>query len=145
MQHATCKLGFSVCSTGPDLHLQVTLDQDVIYNDVPGSDTQTICYEFEDRIEQQHILAFTMSGKLPDHTLIDSAGHILEDRCIHIRDMAFDSIPLGYIITQVTHYSHDHNGSTDPVTEKFYGVMGCNGRAEMRFSTPIYLWLLENM
>jgi hypothetical protein len=49
------------------------------------------------------------------------------------------------MVTEVAAYHHDTNGSTAPVTDSFYGTMGCNGRVEMRFTTPIYLWLLENM
>jgi hypothetical protein len=49
------------------------------------------------------------------------------------------------MVTEVAAYHHDTNGSTGAVTDSFYGTMGCNGRVEMRFRTPIYLWLLENM
>ena len=42
-------------------------------------------------------------------------------------------------------YRHDYNGTTDPFDDEFYGEMGCNGTVSLKFTTPIYLWLLENL
>ena len=139
------RLEFDICATGPALHLQIQLDDNIIWNGYPGLETQTVSHDFDDDTEQDHVLEFLMQNKLPEHTVIDLAGMILQDRCIHISRVSFDEIELGHLLAKVTEYHHDHNGTTDPVTEKFYGVMGCNGRVEMRFSTPIYLWLLQNM
>lgn len=141
----TARLAFAVSATGPDLGLQVILDGHIIWDGSPGTEMETVIHDFDDRVEQQHVLEFHMRGKLPEHTIIDGTGMIVADRCINIADLSFDEIKLGHMFTEVAQYFHDHNGTTDPVTESFYGVMGCNGRVEMRFSTPIYLWLLENM
>jgi len=142
---STARLSFDVSATGSDLRMQVTLDGQIIWDGYPKAEIQTVDHDFDDNIEQEHVLEFHMRGKQPEHTSIDPAGHIIQDRCINISNVAFDEIQLGHMFTEVAQYFHDHNGTTDPVTESFYGVMGCNGRVEMRFSTPIYLWLLENM
>jgi len=42
-------------------------------------------------------------------------------------------------------YTHNFNGTQAETTDKFYGEMGCNGTVSLRFTTPIYLWLLETM
>jgi hypothetical protein len=102
-------------------------------------------YEFDDFEERDHLVSFEMQGKLPEHTKVTEAGQIFEDRCVTITDIAFDDIQLGHMVTEVATYHHDTNGTTGQIIERFHGVMGCNGRVEMRFSTPIYLWLLENM
>jgi hypothetical protein len=117
----------------------------VIYNGITSVGTQEIRYEFDDAEESEHVLTFEMSGKKPGHTTLDAEGNIINDAVLNISDIAFDDIGLGHMFTEVTKYHHDHNGTTESITQPFYGVMGCNGRAEMRFSTPIYLWLLENM
>ena len=95
--------------------------------------------------EAEHELRFVMSTKQPEHTTVDDLGNILKDSRIIIRDVAFDQIPLGQIMVEKATYTHDRNGTGDPVTESFYGEMGCNGTVSLRFTTPIYLWLLENM
>ena len=145
MTGAIAKLSFCVAATGPNLRLVVMLDNVVVYDACPGLNSVVVEHEFDDSQEQEHTLVFELQNKLPEHTQINAAGEILEDRCIAITDVSFDSITLGHMLTEVASYYHDTNGTTDSITEPFYGVMGCNGRVEMRFSTPIYLWLLENM
>ena len=44
-----------------------------------------------------------------------------------------------------TVYSHDFNGTQSMVNDSFHGRAGCNGTMSLKFSTPMYLWLLENM
>ena len=56
-----------------------------------------------------------------------------------------DDILIDQLLTNKLEYIHDFNGSQSTVKDKFYGVMGCNGTAEFEFTTPFYLWLLENM
>jgi len=46
---------------------------------------------------------------------------------------------------KLAQYQHDFNGTGNPTIDKFYGEMGCNGTVSLKFTTPIYLWLLENM
>jgi hypothetical protein len=141
----TSRLSLDVSATGPDLHLQVILDGQIIWDGYPKAEIETVNHDFDDQTEQEHVLEFHMQGKLPEHTLLDETGRILQDRCIRIENFSFDDIALGHMFVEVTQYHHDHNGTTDLVTDRFYGTMGCNGRVEMRFYTPIYLWLLENM
>ena len=141
----TSILTFTVQSTGPDLHLTVKLDDHIIYDRSPGDSPEHISYSFDDSVETEHLLSFEMSGKLPEHTTISESGEITQDRLIKISDVAFDDIVLGQVFIESAKYRHDYNGTGNFVEEKFYGEMGCNGRVEMRFTTPIYLWLLENM
>ena len=141
----TSVLSFVVQSTGPDLHLTVRLDDSVIYDRSPGDGPEKISHSFDDSVETEHLLCFEMSGKLPEHTTVSESGEILHDRVIKITDTAFDDIRLGHIFVEIARYHHDRNGTSGPMVEGFYGDMGCNGRVEMKFSTPIYLWLLESM
>ena len=142
---STVILTFVVQSTGPDLHLTVKLDDTIIYNKSPGDSPEKISYSFDDSVETEHVLCFEMSGKLPEHTTVTESGEIIQDRVIKISEVAFDDIVLGQVFVESAQYHHDFNGTGDAISEKFYGVMGCNGHVEMRFSTPIYLWLLESM
>ena len=141
----SAKLSFCISSTGTDLHVSVTLDDQVIYDDRPGLTPSTVTYEFDDTDDREHMLIFQMQNKLPEHTTISDTGEILKDTVIQISNLSFDDIELGHMFTEHARYHHDTNGTTDPIIDTFYGEMGCNGRVEMRFSTPIYLWLLENM
>ena len=95
--------------------------------------------------EGEHELRFVMQNKQPEHTCIDEAGNIVSDARIVIRTLAFDDIPLGQIVPEKSTYTHDFNGTGNTTIEKFYGEMGCNGTVSLKFTTPIYIWLLENM
>jgi len=93
----------------------------------------------------EHELRFILKNKTIEHTQVDQAGNILSDAKLSITDVAFDEIKLGYMLTELATYAHDFNGTQSPTTDKFYGEMGCNGTVSLKFSTPIYLWLLEHM
>lgn len=136
---------FDVRATGPDLHLQVLLDDQEIQSFEATSHGHRVQLELNDDVEADHCLSMIMSGKLSEHTEIDEQGHILADRMIEITDVRMDDIELDYVFTQVAEYTHDRNGTAEEIKDGFYGTMGCNGRVDFRFNTPVYLWLLENM
>ena len=93
----------------------------------------------------EHELKFVLKNKTKEHTQIDETGNIVSDAVLTIADVAFDKIKLGNTLTELATYIHDFNGFGKTIQEKFHGVMGCNGTVSLKFSTPIYLWLLEHM
>lgn len=124
------------------LTMRVWLDEQVIWG--PRHIDQVTDFEcWVDDTEQQHQLQFEMQGKTQEHTEINDAGEIVKDAHLTLDQFAVDDIDLPDLKT--FEYRHDFNGTKDPVTDKFYGYMGCNGTVSVKFTTPIYLWLLENM
>ena len=95
--------------------------------------------------EGEHEFKFAMKNKTPEHTVVDDDGNITKDAMLSIANIAFDDIELGHVFVNQSVYHHSFNGSQAPVEDRFYGDMGCNGHVSLRFTTPIYLWLLENM
>jgi hypothetical protein len=93
----------------------------------------------------EHTLKLILKNKTAAHTKIDEQGNIMSDATLAISDLAFDEIKLGHMTTKLATYSHDFNGTKEPAQEQFYGEIGCNGTVSLGFTTPIYLWLLENM
>jgi hypothetical protein len=93
----------------------------------------------------EHELTFELFGKLPEYTQIDDAGSIVSDAVLGISGIEIDEIDIDQIVQFQSVYTHDFNGTQEPVDDKFYGSMGCNGTVRLKFTTPIYLWLLENM
>ena len=126
------------------LGIEVWLDDAQLYNNDHITDTQKFEWTFDDE-EAEHELRFVMKNKTEDHTIIDDDGNISVDARLTIKDVSFDEIELGQIFIDQAKYTHDFNGTGSSVTDKFYGEMGCNGTIKLKFSTPIYLWLLENM
>ena len=140
-----CKLSLVATAPGGHIGLQIRLDGKVIFVSQDVLDKQTIEHEFADSVDQAHRLEIEMFGKLPSDTKINSAGEILSDLSISIENLEFDGIALGQMLTDISVYRHDFNGSQDPIDDKFFGVMGCNGTITLEFSSPVYLWMLENM
>jgi len=99
----------------------------------------------DDGIEAEHVLKLVLKNKLPEHTTISESGEILNDSCLEITGLTFDDIELGQMVNELAVYEHDFNGTAEKNKHKFFGTLGCNGTAELKFTTPIYLWLLEHM
>jgi hypothetical protein len=123
------------------LHAKVCLDDTVLLDTVIMHDHVIEC-SVEDG-EHTHKITVEMQGKLPEHTKLDETGNIVKDAMIVVSDVSIDDIDLN--VNDVMTYLHDTNGSAELTQHKFYGNMGCNGVATFEFSTPIYIWLLENM
>lgn len=127
------------------LDLAVCLDGKIQWQGRPGTDVQEITVEFDDTDDQSHVLEFVLSGKTLEHTQITDQGEIISDVLIKIQNIAFDDIEIDQMVSELAKYHHDFNGTQPAVADRFYGEMGCNGMVRLEFTTPIYLWLLENM
>ena len=127
------------------LGFEAWLDQTKFFDTEHVQESQTVVTEMPDN-DGDHELRLVMKNKLPEHTQVDADGNIVGDARLVITDLTFDDIPLGYIVTEKSQYFHDRNSTSEsPIAEKFHGEMGCNGTVSLKFSTPMYLWLLENM
>ena len=126
------------------LGLRVMLDQVIIFENVHVSETMQLQHEISDA-DGEHELTFELFGKLPEHTKITETGEIVSDALLEISNITLDDIDLDQIFQLLAAYRHDFNGSQTPADHKFYRHMGCNGIVTLKFTTPIYLWLLENM
>ena len=108
-------------------------------------ETQQITVELEDKDDAEHELRLVLKNKKTEHTKIDEHGNIMADARLQITDVAFDEIRLGNMFSQQAVYTHDFNGNGKATVDKFYGELGCNGTVKLKFTTPMYLWLLEHM
>jgi len=138
----SCQIG----TTDPvaSLGMEIWLDHEKIFDQDHITETTKISHAFSDD-EAEHELRFVMKNKTQEHTQIDEAGNIVKDACLTIADVAFDEIDLGHMFVKQTVYTHSFNTDQPPTEQEFFGTMGCNGQVTMRFTTPIYMWLLENM
>lgn len=140
------KIAFTLDTTDAQSRLgfEAWIDDRKFYDTDHVSVPENIDLDISDD-EAEHKLSFVLKNKTIDHTSIDEAGNILADARLQITDVSFDEIQLGHMFIEQATYEHDFNGTGQPVQEKFYGEMGCNGTVSLKFSTPIYLWLLEHM
>jgi hypothetical protein len=142
----TTDITFCVTPTNPvaALGFEAWLDDTMVFDVEHVQQSTAVSIPVSDE-DAEHVLKLVLKGKCADHTTVDSDGKILSDSMLTISDPAFDGIMLGQIMCDKAVYTHDFNGSGDPVKDSFYGTMGCNGTVTLKFTTPVYLWLLENM
>jgi len=94
---------------------------------------------------QERELRIVVSGKTQDHTKIDEQGNIIKDVIVSIKNITIDSIDISQLFNEKCIYTHNFNGTQPEIQDSFYGAAGCNGTVSLKFTTPIYLWLLESM
>jgi len=142
----TANISFIIDTTDgtAQLGIEIWIDQVCVHQ----IDHVTEHYHFSHVMSDEdgeHELKILLKGKTLDHTEIDDQGNITKDALISISNIQVDEIDIVQIFHARAQYHHDFNGSQAPVTDKFHRYMGCNGAVTFKFSTPIYLWLLENM
>lgn len=139
------KLTFWAQATAPGLSILCQLDKREIFCGDITETPQEIQCEFADD-PGSHEFTIEMMGKREQHTTLNEAGQIVRDTVIEIRDFALDGILLKDVLSKHALYTHNQNDHfPESITQPFYGIMGCNGVVTFRFTTPTYLWLLENM
>jgi hypothetical protein len=143
---ATASISCDISSTdfSAELGLEIWLNNQQIWNCEHVCEAMQFRHEIPDG-DEDHVLEFRLKNKLPEHTKIDSTGQIQADACVTVTNLQFDAIPLGQVFFDLATYQHDFNGTAPSTQEKFYGHMGCNGTVTLKFSTPIYMWMLENL
>jgi hypothetical protein len=126
------------------LGCEVWIDDVCVFNQDHVSRTENIEHEFDDN-DGEHVLRITLKNKLPEHTQIDESGNIVFDAVLTVSNISFDEIDCSQIAHDHAVYQHNFNGTGADTQQQFFGDMGCNGTVELKFATPVYLWLLENM
>lgn len=143
---STVKLSCNIAPSNKQipLGLEIWLNDQKIFDQNAVTNLIEFAHDFSDA-DGEHELRFVLKNKTSDHTKIDESGNIIEDAYLSISGIGFDEIQLGHMFTELATYTHNYNGTGATVQEKFYENMGCNGVVSLKFTTPIYLWLLENL
>ena len=144
MQQCEISLKISNTDTSIPLGVEVWVDDNQLLDCDHVQETLPVKITLADN-EGSHELRVILKNKITEHTKIDKQGNILSDARIKVSDVMFDQIELGQILIDRAVYEHDFNGNGPVTQDKFYGEMGCNGVFSLKFSTPIYVWLLENI
>jgi hypothetical protein len=142
----TVTISCTVDTTNPDASLgfEAWVDDQKFFDSNHVQARQPIVIEIADN-DSEHELRFVLKNKTSNHTQIDDTGNIIADARLIVTELAFDEIQLGHMVTEQAVYAHDFNGTGQLTQNEFYGEMGCNGTVSFKFTTPIYLWLLEHM
>lgn len=142
---STSRITFDAVVIGGELDLTVTLDSQVIFQSRITQQSQQVQAVLNDSQVADHVIAITMHGKRPEHTRVNHLGEIESDCLLQISNIRLDDLDIQQAFLSCSLYRHSHNGTTDTVTQPFYGTMGCNGTVTTRLCTPVYPWFLASM
>jgi hypothetical protein len=123
---------------------EIWIDNTCVFDQEHVSEPVRVEHEFSDA-DGEHSLRIRLKNKLPEHTRVDDQGNILEDSLLSVTEIAFDEIDCTQIVQDQAVYRHNFNSTAPDIEDKFFGDLGCNGTVELKFTIPVYLWLLENM
>jgi len=126
------------------LGLEIWIDDQKLFDQAHVQESHRVSAEFPDD-DGEHELRFVLKNKLSEHTQLDANNVIVSDARISVSHIEFEGIAVDQLVPALAEYQHDFNGTGELSTHKFYGELGCNGTVSLRFTTPIYLWLLEHM
>jgi hypothetical protein len=141
---ATFSCSIGTTDSSANLDLEIWLNQEQIFNIDHVKEIIEFTHEF-DGDDAEHELRFIMKNKTYAHTQVDKDNNIVYDASVTISNIAFEGIVLDHVVTKEAVYTHDFNGTQPKIKDTFFGVIGCNGTVSLKFTTPIYIWLLEHL
>jgi len=128
---------------GHPLDFKILLDEVIIFDIV----TQNPTYSFSHNIDnfKNHSIKFVLSGKNDSHTTTDSNGEIIESAQVEVVNISFDKFDISNLLLSdesISTYTHNSNGSTNEIVERFNtSCMGFNGVIELCTTFPISSWI----
>ena len=142
----TAKISFDVEISDAEclLGVEIWIDNSLLLKNNHVQDKITFVHDISDE-DGEHELRVVLTDKTSDHTQIDKAGTIIKDATLTISNFEIDGLDVNQLFFAHCVYTHNFNGTQPEIADTFHGIAGCNGTISFSFSTPIYLWLLENM
>lgn len=128
--------------------IRIYLNDEVI-QDLNIEDEITV-FQFKKALEEgKHKLSIELHSK-HGQTKMDKTGEITHDLLVDIKDIEIDDVSLGNLVWTASYfepdmkYSKKNNMNLEPKITH-YATMGYNGKYQLEFETPSYIWLLENL
>ena len=140
------KIAFDVAPTSVacPFNIEIWVDQSKLLTLDHITDVVHFEHELNDD-DGEHELRLVLQGKLPDHTKVDEQGNIISDATLQISNVTIDELDVDQLFLEKCVYTHNFNDTQPEIKDTFFGIAGCNGTISLKFNTPVYLWLLENM
>lgn len=120
---------------------KVYIDDQLIFDKMV---TATVTVPWSGNLDEgDHVIAIEMYGKRDGDTVQDKDGNIVDDVLLNIGKVFVDEVDLDLLTWSKSKYMPLGEYSPDLVEDCV--DLGWNGRWELTFSSPVYLWLLDNL
>jgi hypothetical protein len=122
---------------------------------ITGTEKEPTVIEFEHELKEgeKYSLIIERSGKDSRQTVVEN-GQIVKDQLLHIKSIEIDEIEIGALVYSGLYTpqypepwasEQAKAGNVLPASFKNVTAMGHNGSWELGFTSPFYMWLLENL
>ena len=134
----------------------VLINNHSCYNqEITGTKKEPTVIEFEHELTEgeKYSLIIARSGKDTRQTVVEN-GQIIKDQLLHIKSIEIDEIDIGALVYEGVYtpeypepWASEQAKAGNALPESFKNVttIGHNGRWELKFASPFYMWLLENL
>lgn len=152
MEKETLNFKINLSGTGSPYpcKFRILVNNDIVTEDV--TTPQTTLYEFNKEINEGiHYLKIELVNKNNIHIKKDDCGNMIENFLLNIESIEIDDINLDYLIwTNSKYYPNYPDEYIDVEQKKITTIINCvnlgwNGTWELEFTSPYYMWLLENI
>ena len=124
--------------------------------DITGTEEKPDLIEFEAELEEgkESSLVIKRTNKGKNQTVVNEKGDILKDQLLHTKSIEIDDIDIGGLIYEGVYtptypepWATQQKDAGVELQESFKNVtkMGHDGEWKFTFSSPFYMWLLENL
>jgi len=135
---------------------EILINDHIHYNqEITGTEKEPTVIEFEQELKEgeNYSLIINRSGKDIRQTVVEN-GQIVKDQLLHIKSIEIDEIDIGALVYNGLYtpkypepWASEQAAAGNKLPESFKNVttIGHNGRWELGFTSPFYMWLLENL
>jgi len=138
-------------------HAEVLInDMSNFSGEITGTEEKPDVIEFEQELEEgkEYNLVILRSGKDQNQTVVNENGDLLKDQMLNIKSIEIDEIDIGALVYEGVYtpkypepWATQQKDAGVELKESFTNVtqIGHNGEWRFTFSSPFYMWLLENL
>jgi hypothetical protein len=120
-------------------------DHQVVASEIVGTAQQEI--KFERSVDDGlHTLKIRLENKNTNDTVLEN-GEVVKDMLLNIDDVMIDDISLGNILWSAEYildHPQEYQGQTITKLDNCVNL-GWNGTYVLKFTSPFYIWLLEQL
>ena len=125
-------------------------------SEITSTEQNPTVIEFEAELTEdaEYNLSIERSGKGKNQTVVNDKGDIIKDQLLNIKSIEIDEIDIGALVYEGVYtpqypepWATQQRESGQDLKDSFKNVtqMGFNGTWSFKFSSPFYMWLLENL
>lgn len=104
--------------------------------------------EFDIEVEDdtENFLTIEYTNKNPKQDVVIQNNEIIQDKRIEINTISFDDIELDFFeLEDIEKFSYKSTDEEIETTGFDASKLSWNGKTTLKFTTPVYIWLLENL